>query len=64
MKVSLDQELCVGAGLCVLSAPEVFDQDESSGVVTLLQENPDPALEPAVAEAADLCPARAIRYGS
>ncbi|MEW2418266.1 ferredoxin [Streptomyces sp. NPDC046866] len=60
MKVTLDTERCVGAGHCVLSAPQVFDQDEGDGVVLLLDPEPAEALAGAVHEAADLCPAQAI----
>ncbi|MGW0752718.1 ferredoxin [Streptomyces sp. NPDC002587] len=60
MKVTLEPERCVGAGHCVLSAPQVFDQDETDGVVLLLDADPDAALADAVHEAADLCPAQAI----
>ncbi|WP_079249441.1 ferredoxin [Streptomyces sp. IMTB 2501] len=63
MKITLEPGRCVGAGHCVLSAPEVFDQDESDGVVILLDTEPDAALADAVHEAADLCPARAILVG-
>ncbi|MFF1339695.1 ferredoxin [Streptomyces sp. NPDC058290] len=60
MKITLEPDRCVGAGHCVLSAPEVFDQDEADGVVLLLDPDPAEALVGAVHEAADLCPARAI----
>lgn len=60
MRVSLLPEQCVGAGHCVLSAPEVFDQSEDDGVVLLLDATPDAHLADAVHEAADLCPAQAI----
>ncbi|MFE8944777.1 ferredoxin [Streptomyces sp. NPDC007856] len=60
MKITLEPERCVGAGHCVLSAPEVFDQDEADGIVVLLDTEPGAALTDAVHEAADLCPARAI----
>ncbi|MGW7410516.1 ferredoxin [Streptomyces sp. NPDC054833] len=63
MKITLEPERCVGAGHCVLSAPEVFDQNESDGVVVLLDTEPAAALADAVHEAADLCPARAILVG-
>ncbi|OKK16054.1 hypothetical protein AMK16_25325 [Streptomyces sp. CB00455] len=63
MKVTLEPERCVGAGHCVLSAPQVFDQDETDGVVLLLDADPDAALADAVHEAADLCPAQAILVG-
>lgn len=63
MNVSVEPERCVGAGHCVLSAPQVFDQDESDGVVLLLDARPAPALADAVHEAADLCPAQVILVG-
>ncbi|MGN0120061.1 MAG: ferredoxin, partial [Streptomyces albidoflavus] len=40
MRVTVDSEQCVGAGQCVLNAPEVFDQDDD-GVVVLLRAEPD-----------------------
>ncbi|MGP4086253.1 ferredoxin [Streptomyces sp. KR55] len=60
MQVSLLPEQCVGAGHCVLSAPDVFGQSEDDGVVLLLDATPHAHLANAVHEAADLCPARAI----
>jgi ferredoxin len=44
----------------MLTAPEVFDQDDS-GIVVLLTEQPPPTLNDAVREAASLCPAQLIR---
>jgi ferredoxin len=61
MKIAVDQHKCVGAGNCVLSAPLVFDQRESDGIVVLLQALPDAAQEDAVRKAARLCPSGAIR---
>ncbi|HKN55137.1 MAG TPA: ferredoxin [Amycolatopsis sp.] len=63
MKVSADQAACVGAGLCVLRLPEMFDQREDTGVVVLRQTEPGPEPEDqaAVLEAVELCPARALR---
>lgn len=63
MRVHLRQDLCVGAGLCVLSSPEVFDQRDEDGVVVLHegQEEPAPRLHEAVRGAARKCPALAIR---
>ncbi|SEP47615.1 ferredoxin [Amycolatopsis saalfeldensis] len=60
MKVVIDQDRCVGAGQCVLAAPEVFDQREEDGIVVLLQENPPEELHTQVREAAQICPALAI----
>lgn len=43
MKLTVDQDKCCGAGACVLSAPEVFDQRDEDGIVTLLTPNPAPS---------------------
>lgn len=61
IKIHVDEHKCVGAGQCVMTAPEVFDQREEDGVVILLQDHADNGLEPAVRKAAKLCPALAIR---
>ncbi|MEU8681158.1 ferredoxin [Streptomyces sp. NPDC048611] len=60
MRVLIDQDRCCGAGSCVLSAPEVFDQREEDGIVLLLDAEPPAALHDAVHEAAAICPASAI----
>ena len=58
-KVHVDEDLCIGAGQCVLVAPRIFDQDDR-GLVILLDATPPPALHEAARKAAKLCPARAI----
>lgn len=60
MRVSADRTLCVGAGLCALTAPGVFDQDDD-GVVTVLRSDPAGDDRPAVREAGMLCPSRAVQ---
>ena len=60
MKVQVDDSKCVGAGQCVMTAPEVFDQREEDGVVILLDPTPPAQLHEAVREAAKLCPSRVI----
>ncbi|GAA3432858.1 ferredoxin [Kutzneria kofuensis] len=60
MKVVIDQDKCVGAGQCVLLAPDVFDQRDEDGVVVLLQEFPPAELHDDVRLAARVCPALAI----
>ena len=59
MKVQVDQERCVGAGNCVVQAPEIFDQGED-GIVLLLQAEPPEQLHEAARDAAITCPALAI----
>lgn len=60
MRVAADRDLCIGAGLCVVSAPAVFDQDDDDGLVELLVDEPDTADAAAVREAVGLCPSGAL----
>ncbi|MEV0035785.1 ferredoxin [Streptomyces sp. NPDC056909] len=60
MRVTVDQEKCVGAGQCVMLAPDVFDQRDEDGVVVLLTETPAAELHADVRMAAQVCPALAI----
>jgi ferredoxin len=60
MKVTTDMARCIGAGMCALTAPEVFDQSEDEGLVVLLDETPPPELHAAVRRAWQLCPSGAI----
>jgi len=57
--VHVDEDLCIGAGQCVLVAPAIFDQDER-GLVILLDATPPAAMHDAARKATKLCPARAI----
>ncbi|MGC0207940.1 ferredoxin [Streptomyces levis] len=56
----VDRERCIGAGMCALTAPEVFDQDPDDGLVLLLRADPPVAQHAAARMAAGVCPARAI----
>ena len=60
MRVRVDRDRCIGSGMCVLSAPEIFDQDEDDGVVVLLDERPPAGAHAAVLDAAERCPAAVI----
>jgi ferredoxin len=57
MRVTVDDELCVGSGQCEMICPEVFKVDLVSEVK---DEYPEPALHEQVREAADSCPTGAI----
>ena len=61
MRVEADRSKCVGAGMCALNAPEVFDQDEQEGLVVVLDPEPPAERRYGVRDAANLCPASAIR---
>jgi ferredoxin len=60
MRVIADRDVCIGAGLCVLTVPAVFDQDED-GIVAPLVERVDPADAGAARRAVELCPSGALR---
>ncbi|MFH8384830.1 ferredoxin [Kitasatospora sp. NPDC018058] len=60
MKITVEEDRCVGAGQCVLAAAEVFDQREEDGIVVLLDANPSDELAARLRDAAARCPAMAI----
>ncbi|WP_086678392.1 ferredoxin [Amycolatopsis pretoriensis] len=61
MKITADTEACVASGQCVLLAPGTFDQDEETGTVVLLADQPAAGEDDAVRQAELTCPAAAIR---
>jgi ferredoxin len=61
MRIILDEETCIGAGQCVLAAPDVFDQRDEDGIAVLLDESPGDEQRAAVEDAAVRCPALAIQ---
>ena len=56
-----DGDKCIGAGQCVRTAPEIFDQDDYGSVVVLVDQV-DESHRELLAEAAYLCPASAIGF--
>jgi ferredoxin len=59
MRIHTDRDVCIGAGNCARTAPDLFDQDEN-GTVVLLDPQPGRDREQAAREAEDLCPSGAI----
>ncbi|WP_320783237.1 ferredoxin [Streptomyces sp. CRN 30] len=59
-EIGADRERCVGAGQCVLAAPDVFDQDDTDGRVRVLEPRPPAARSGAVREAVRACPSGAL----
>jgi ferredoxin len=59
MRITADSTRCVGAGQCVLSAPDVFDQDDDALVVVVGVAPGEDELE-LVRDAVDRCPSQAI----
>jgi ferredoxin len=60
MRVNADQDRCVSSGQCVMTAPDVFDQREDDGAVSLKTGSPPPELAGRVRQAAAMCPVLAI----
>ena len=54
MNVVADLDLCQG------EAPDVFDFDEDTDLVVVLQQHPDESLRPQVESAVRYCPAMAL----
>ncbi|GAB3803260.1 ferredoxin [Micromonospora zhanjiangensis] len=63
LRILVDRDVCCGAGNCVMTAPEVFDQDDDEGLVVLLRPEPGAEFADQVRTAVDLCPSGAIRLG-
>ncbi|MEU3169881.1 ferredoxin [Streptosporangium sp. NPDC006930] len=59
MRVNVNAQHCVGAGQCVLIAPEVFDQSDE-GTVMVLVETLDDSAQIGAREAVLACPSRSI----
>ncbi|WP_197377108.1 ferredoxin [Mycolicibacterium baixiangningiae] len=60
MRIEADRDTCISAGNCVMSAPEVFDQDDD-GIVVLLADPVPEGEQDHAREAVKLCPATALR---
>ena len=60
LQVIVNQDKCASSGNCAEIAPVVFTQDDNTGVVILLEDQPEEEQREAVKRAALLCPAQAI----
>lgn len=60
MKITVERERCLGAGQCMMAAPDFFDLDDD-GLVVVLREDVDDAGADQVRDAVTLCPARVIQ---
>jgi ferredoxin len=59
MRVVVNWDLCESNAVCMGIAPEVFEVRDDDNLY-ILQEHPDEALRPKVAEAVRMCPKQAI----
>ncbi|MEO3808971.1 ferredoxin [Sphaerisporangium sp. B11E5] len=60
MRITADTSRCIGAGMCVLTAPELFDQNDDDGTVILLEETPSPTSRDTARRAVRSCPSGAL----
>lgn len=60
MQIAVDEDKCIGAGQCVLTAPHVFDQRDDDAIAVVLDEFPAEPDQPAARAAAAGCPVAAI----
>ena len=58
MKVKVDEELCVGCGLCVNTSPDFFEMKEDKAVV--IKEDVSAETEENCRQSKDECPVEAI----
>jgi ferredoxin len=61
MKVIADRDICIGAGMCAMSAA-MFDQDEDGIVMIDDAEEVPPEEQLRVRNAVSLCPSGALRF--
>ncbi|MFJ2828085.1 ferredoxin [Streptomyces sp. NPDC087263] len=59
ISISIDKDVCIGAGQCALAAPGVFTQDDD-GISELLPGREHGVGHPMLREAARACPVGAI----
>ena len=60
-KIVADVDVCIGAGQCVLTDPDAFDQSEDDGTVVVLRDAPaDDEARKRAQVAVDICPSRAL----
>lgn len=60
MKIEADRDVCIGAGMCVMHAEDVFDQGDD-GIVVVLEVEVPPEHADAAARAVAACPSGALR---
>lgn len=61
LHITANTAVCIGAGQCVMTAPDLFDQEDHGTVIVLEDEVPEDQ-RALVREASYLCPSRAITF--
>lgn len=58
-RINIEEGRCIGAAQCVLTSPQLFDQDEH-GFVVVLDERPGAELAESARLAGQICPSQSI----
>lgn len=61
MRITLDAELCLGYGNCVVEAPDLFDLDPARNQAVVLDPTPEEPMRESAERAVRICPAAALR---
>lgn len=60
IRLAIDWDACICAGMCTSAAPDLFDLDDNGDLLLVAGEDVDDAFSAAAHEAAALCPVEAI----
>lgn len=60
-RITADPRVCVGSGMCALTAPDLFDQSDKDGTVLVLRPVPADTQIGDAEEAVRGCPSGALR---
>lgn len=60
VKIVAKQQTCIGAGQCVFTDPDAFDQDDDGKVLVVRSTLDGAAQESLAKQAAQVCPSRSI----
>jgi ferredoxin len=61
LPVTIDADRCIGSGMCVTTAPTVFDQNDEDGRALIRSDAPLDREREAVRQAVARCPVGAIQ---
>ncbi|MFO7942324.1 MAG: ferredoxin [Bacillota bacterium] len=59
IKPVIDQDMCIGDGICETICPEVFELRDD-GLAYVIDEDPSEDLRPSIEEAIEACPTQCI----
>lgn len=61
LRIVVDQAECCASSMCVMVAPDLFDQRDEDGIAYVLQPEPGPEHHDEARDAARRCPSLAIQ---